>query len=308
MDSNAIPTPSTKPCIDCARPIPIEARRCIHDNCGAFQDWRRFVGSQLNIVSIATALGVVVSIFLNLQQIRDLASKAEKSDVKAVGTSVVEELTKSRIRMTELQKKLFEVPDEVINRYRKFLEDSSAGVARILPRGKYGDAVLLTGGGSFYSFTRRSNDYGYGSDIEFEGETFKSGFAGADYGFFLYLGDAPIQDVVSEQQFPPSAPDELHEAWTYLWTYRPPLELAKLRDEQDRFGGNEHKVGGVILSDTVKCRERGTYLLRSIRPNDEDSLIAFRLERFESDQSAILVFRVLRRFDKPKSLGPDRQK
>ena len=65
MASNGGNLQSQEPrlCIVCAREIPLGAKKCTNDNCGAFQDWRRFVGGQVNIVSLLTICGLAATLW-----------------------------------------------------------------------------------------------------------------------------------------------------------------------------------------------------------------------------------------------------
>ena len=82
-----------KPCRDCQRLIPAAAARCSpNGGCGAFQDWRRFVGEDVSLVGILTLVGVMVALVLNGFQIRSLASVASKEDVKEITQLLGEEI------------------------------------------------------------------------------------------------------------------------------------------------------------------------------------------------------------------------
>jgi hypothetical protein len=68
--------------------------------------------------------------------------------------------------------------------------------------------LTIRGGGAYYSFTRLTHEYGLGSDIELQPVPtndfvappiaeydFLTGFAGADYGFIVTLGNVPLEKV-----------------------------------------------------------------------------------------------------------------
>ena len=156
-----------KLCIECGRPIPLAAKRCTNEGCGAFQDWRRFLGEQFNFISLLTVIGLVITILINIFQVRELATKATKSDVKDLSQSIETRMPQLKAEIDALQRQILAVPEESSNRYRSFLQQPNSGIIKILPRGKYEEVMLMQGGGAYYSFVSRSSEYGYGSDIEF---------------------------------------------------------------------------------------------------------------------------------------------
>lgn len=168
-------TDNTKPCLDCACPIPKASKRCIPDNCVAFQDWRRFIGTQINFLSLGTLAGVLPSIVLNIYQIHD---------IRQINETLEQTISQTKESIGALEARLLAVPDKYKERYSSFMKDSNSGIIKLLPRGKYEEAMLLRGGGSYYSFYRRTHEYGHGSDIELAGNDFTVGFAGLDFGFF----------------------------------------------------------------------------------------------------------------------------
>src|SRR5215204_3381547 len=84
--------------------------------------------------------------------------------------------------------------------YAEFLARPDTGLVRLLPREKWDDKLSMRGGGSYYSFTLRSNEYGRSTDIGLEQGRFMVGFAGADFGFITDLGDVPLENVSAETE------------------------------------------------------------------------------------------------------------
>jgi hypothetical protein len=196
-------------------------------------------------------------------------------------------------RIEATQASLLRVPDEYTKRYSELLRQANTGLVKLLPRGKYDNVMTLRGAGAYYSFVRRSQEYGYGSDIELEGGQFGVGFAGADYGFFMNLGDVPIQNVPNSSSPIPSWAASQREQWLQMWNYRPPQELAQLRGERNKF------------THTVTVQQSMTYLLRSISPRYSDSLTAVRVEKINPDESVIISWHLLTSFTPPAATGPD---
>jgi hypothetical protein len=90
--------------------------------------------------------------------------------------------------------------DEDRKTYADFLARPDMGLIRLLPRGKWDDKLSMHGGGAYYSFTRLTHEYGRGSDVELAQGQLSVGFAGADFGFMLDLGDVRLEDVSEETE------------------------------------------------------------------------------------------------------------
>ena len=160
---------------------------------------------------------------------------------------------------------------------------------RLLPREAYDKDTTLTirGGGAYYSFTRRTHAYGYGSDISLEQGFLKVGFAGADYGMLVKLGDVPLEEVTSE-----------HPGVRFLSTYNAVTEEPQARLEQRRFGTGT-KIDGVFFSERERAQLNTTYVVRSINYSESDVLVGFRVVRKDTDGSFIIAWRMVREFPVP---------
>src|SRR5215470_10677586 len=81
--------------------------------------------------------------------------------------------------------------------FADFLSAPETGLIRLMPRPHSETQAKLTmsGGGAYYSFTKLTHEYGFGSDISLENGSLSVGFAGADYGFLATLGDIPLESV-----------------------------------------------------------------------------------------------------------------
>ena len=191
-------------------------------------------------------------------------------------------------RIQDTQESLLKVPTEYTRRYSQFLKQPGTGLVKLLPRGKYDNVMTLRGAGAYYSFGRRSQEYGNGSDIELQGDgSFRVGFAGLDYGFFLTLGNIPIQDVPAHPETPQWAAMQ-RDQWSQMWNYKPPQGATQLRSERSKLG------------DTVPVQEAVTYLLRSISPDRTDTLTAIRVEKIDhADGSVIISWHLLASFQPP---------
>ena len=206
---------------------------------------------------------------------------------------VIKQIEAKRAELAELEKKVIAVADADREEFAAFLTQPQTGVIRLLPREKYdGNAkrgLALRGGGAYYSFAHHTHEYGRGSDISLEQGQLSVGFAGADYGLILNLGDVPLDQVIGD-----------HVATRALLDYTPPPKEGDVRGESRKlWQGIE--LSGFNFKSRVEAKVSNTYLLRSISIDTSDTLIAFRTVRQDTDGSQILVFKVLKKFPAPKA-------
>jgi hypothetical protein len=214
---------------------------------------------------------------------------------------LLKEIETKRAELNELEKVFLAPSDEDRKAYAEFLRAPDTGLIRLLPRETYDDnanrdrqRVVTRGGGAYYSFTRLTHEYGYGSDIELSQDQFTVGFAGADYGFITILGDVPLEKVGMETR-----------AASIFAAYNPPTEEPKVRLEQRRFGMGAD-LQGISVGRHLPMKLNTTYLLRSICIDETDVLVAFRVVRIDSDKSAILLWKALKRNPKPTMVRVER--
>ena len=172
--------------------------------------------------------------------------------------------------------------------YSEFLKQPDTGMARLMPREKYDGTLLIRGGGAYYSFTRLTNEYGYGDDIELQQGKLQVGFAGADFGFLTSLGDVPIESITADDP-------GIH----FLAAFNTPSAEAEAR-AQNRKSGEGFIVEGFTYRNFLPMTSNTTYGLRSINYGDSDVLVALRVTRQDTDGSVVLAWKVLRRFPVPQ--------
>ncbi|HYP30189.1 MAG TPA: hypothetical protein VE262_26015 [Blastocatellia bacterium] len=212
------------------------------------------------------------------------SSAAAQTESRAEVEKKIEAL---RAQLSRLEKEFLEPSAEDRAAFAAFLRQPDTGLTRLLPREKYGQKLTIPGGGYVYSFRRLTHEYGYGSDISLEQDRFKVGFAGADYGFFVNLGDIPLQGVTLD-----------HPGLQYLVEYKVPASPGEMHREKRR-AGSLFEANGFKYGDSVAAVNNTTYALRSIEPQDADTLIAFRVVRRDADGSLTLLWKVLKRFPAP---------
>jgi hypothetical protein len=204
-------------------------------------------------------------------------------------------------RIADTISKALAIDKSLLEKYSDVIGGANAGVIRLLGAPDDLEKLGLRGGGSYYSFVRRDHRYGFGSDIKNEKGTFKVGFAGIDFGYFLQLGPRPIRLVIDTAG--PSAPAWLEaskrEAWNFLWTFKPPSTEAEARSEKNP---RSRRVGDASISATAPILSGHSYLLRSISYRDSDVLVAVYVEAIDqSSGDCIIVWRILNAFDVPNA-------
>jgi hypothetical protein len=215
-------------------------------------------------------------------------------------SKTIKEIASLKKQLSEKEKLFLSPSSEDLAVFGEFLKQPNTGLIRIFPRRLYENWLTIRGGGAYYSFTRLTHEYGQGSDIELlpvptndlvvpptAEYKFQVGFAGADYGFIVTLGNVPLEKVTID-----------HGGVKFLVDYNPPSAEPQARSEyrrsQDGVGKNGYsyrREAPVIVN--------YTYALRSINYNTSDVLVAFRVVRRESDGSVVILWKRLKQFSKP---------
>lgn len=201
---------------------------------------------------------------------------------------VLEKQIESLYKQIREKEQVFIAPSPQDNaQFAEFLSQPDTGIFRLLPGDKYQGKISVSGGGSYYSFTRLTNAYGQGSDIEFSHGRFSVGFAGYDFGFISLLGDVSLESVTLE-----------HPAIEFLNKYIPPSKEPEIRQQQ-RQSSYGIRQGSFTYSRSVSAVPNTTYLLRSIDYSGTDILIVFRVVKRDVDGSLVILWKKLKAFPAP---------
>ena len=207
---------------------------------------------------------------------------------------ILKEIDAKRAELAALEKHFLSPSEEDKATYAEFLRQRDTGLIRLLPREKYDtykpdatDKGLTTrGGGAYYSFTRLTHDYGYGSDIELAQGYLSTGFAGANYGIMTNLGDVPLENLGSASA-------------AFLANHVPAEDEPKARIEQRKWGEGAI-ADGSSYRERLLLKKNSTYLVRSINYESSDVLVAFRVVRVDDDDSAIILWKLLKKYPTPR--------
>jgi len=209
---------------------------------------------------------------------------------------LLKEISAKRADLLRLEDTFLSPSEEDRAKYADFLGQSDTGLIRLLPREKYDadvkqsnkDKLTIRGGGAYYSFVRLTHEYGYGSDISLYDGWLSTDFAGANYGILTTLGNVPLENLTVETP-----------AVQFLATHTPPSEEPKARIEQRRWGQGE-MIEGTTYGERLRMGLDTTYLLRSVDYDTSDVLVTFRVVRVDTDGSAIILWKLLKKYPAPK--------
>jgi hypothetical protein len=240
--------------------------------------------------------GTLISILALLFHINAHAQSVDRSKTIKKSDSLMKQSSKK-------EKLSLEPSAEDKVAFKKYLNGSQTGLIHLIPRVLYGNKLKISGGGAYYSFEYLTHEYGHGSNIELEAPwifignrhvpptiadyKFLTGFAGCDYGFFVMLGDVPIEEVTHK-----------HDGVKFLVDYRPAPSETRARVEQRR-ARDGVGINGYKYAERVPVIVNQTYALRSIVYDQSNVLVAFRVVREEGNGSVVIVWKMLKRFLPP---------
>jgi hypothetical protein len=209
--------------------------------------------------------------------------------------------------MYAVASELLRVPQSEVDLVQDIISDPRGGIIKLLGSGERLESAGIRGGGAYYDFVRRDQQYGHGSDIGLIDGALKTGFAGANYGYILRLGRCQLREVLVDaaDKFPSVLRREILDAWKFMWEYRPPREMKEIRKHQR--GARNRLINNIPVSETSTAEEGMSYLLRSVQIDDHDVLVAIHVQRMLSDRSVILPWRILRIFDTPVAIRSEEE-
>ena len=179
---------------------------------------------------------------------------------------------------------------EDLAQFSAFLQQPYTGIVRLMPREQFSGLLLTREGGAFYSFASLVHQYGFGSDLLLEQGSFSVGFAGANFGMLLALGNTALETISTETP-----------GVAYLTTFAPPLDEPGARLQQQRVRG--FSENGFNYANRLTATVGQTYIVRSVEYRAADVLVAFRPFRRDTDGSLLLQWKLLKRYPSPNLNG-----
>jgi hypothetical protein len=224
-----------------------------------------------------------------------------KPDADVDRAKVLDELVELRKKMIPLEHNLIAPAKEDLDSYSHFLKEQNTGLARLFPQNNSGNEkqpLLLSGGGSYYQFKDRTNEYGYNnrdSDIRYSTTnqpTFSVGFAGVNFGFFAQLGKTDIRQI-----------NETNPSVSFALSY-PTMngqDEPAWRAEQTKWAYTGVVINdGVLFKGTTEAIVGMSYVVRSVKESDYDIVAIFQvIRRDPTDGSLVIAWKILKEFEKP---------
>jgi hypothetical protein len=212
---------------------------------------------------------------------------------------ILAEISTKRTELSNLEKQFLSPTEQDRSDFAELLSQPNTGLIRLLPREVFGQAnnkgLTVSGGGAYYSFTRLTHEYGYGSDIELQQGRLSVGFAGCDYGMLASLGSLSLNEV-----------SLANPVVALIGRYKPPSVESEVRVEQRRFMSGT-TLEGVVLKAYIAADTGMTYVLRSISYDQSDVLVALRVVRRDTDGSFIIAWKLLEKFPAPQLIRNNNQ-
>ena len=211
-------------------------------------------------------------------------------------SELAEEIRSKQAEIADLEKQFLAPSEEDRQQYAEFLSKPDTGLIRLLPRElfdsevykKNGKILSMRGGGAYYSFVRLTHDYGYGSDISLDSGYLSVGFAGADYGMLLNIGDVDLDELSIDSPYAAA-----------LARYQAVGAEPDARVEQRRVSTGT-TVEGLSVKNRLPLEVKATYLVRSISFGRSDVLVGLKVLRKDSDGSVIIAWKLLHRYSVPQ--------
>lgn len=233
---------------------------------------------------ISFATGSIVALFLTAFSI---CAQSQREDL-------LKQIAGKRAELSRLERAFLSPSEEDQARYADFLRQPNTGLFRLLPRENAGVkseesklAVTIPGGGAFYSFKERTNNYVNSTAISLESGLLSTIFAGADYSLFVNIGDVPLESVSLESS-----------AAQLLAQHTPAEDEPHARIEQ-RKAMQGASIGSFTYNQRLPVKVNSTYVLRSVNYSTSDMLVAFRVVRIDDDDSATIVWKLLKKYPTP---------
>ena len=209
---------------------------------------------------------------------------------------ILKDIAAKRAELQQLEDQFLAPAAEDRAAYKELLSQPDTGLIRLLPREVYESEVYkknrktltIRGGGAYYSFARLTHEYGYGSDLSLDSGYLSVGFAGADYGMMIDLGDVSLDEISNDY------PRVLS-----LLNYSAAKDEPQARVEQRQV--HEGRIlDGATYKGRMPVKIGTTFLLRSINYDFTDVLVAFRTVRKDTDGSLIIAWKLLKKYRKPE--------
>jgi hypothetical protein len=194
------------------------------------------------------------------------------------------------------QHMILDMPKDLDPAWSRFASLTNGGLARIAERSRWDSLLSVDGGGAYWSFTSRSNDYQHDAQIELQQARFSSGFAGRDRGYVLDLGESPL-DQITLGGPPHGSAARVEEAHTFMRDLEP-VPMSAARSDLEISEEDNERAASLGVLQGAPAVVGHSYLVRSVITGRVDVLAAFQV--LARDEMALTIaWKILRQ--KPAS-------
>ena len=206
-------------------------------------------------------------------------------------------------KLSKEAKAFLSPPEDLAVTYKEFLKQKNTGLAKLPPRKEKKSQMLVAAdnpvahiptryGGASYSFSTRKHDDDLGEEIILDkdiysypilGPAFWVSGGGADIGLITKLGNLDLESVTLDCK-----------QASFLVSFLAPTKESAAREYQ-RMSSSGFYADGAFYKRMTQAEENTTYLLRVIRYDRADVLVAFRTVRKEPDGSFVILWKMLKK-------------
>jgi len=172
-------------------------------------------------------------------------------------------------------------------------ERMGAKVFKLLPSGMFYEwpwpdkeedfKIGIRGGGSYFSFISGSHSYGSDMQIQLLGSRLT---VVSDLGFFADLGRRDLSTI-----------DATSAEAEFFRSYKPPTYLKEISGEGEKLYNGEN--GMLTLTSIIQWKAQSSYLLRLIRFEKSDILVAFQIIRADKNGALTIVWKKINELPLP---------
>ena len=206
---------------------------------------------------------------------------------------VLKEIAAKRAELAKLEKEFLSAPEEDRAKYADFLRLPNTGLIRLLPAETFASyasrpgKLTVSGDGVYYSFKEQTHEYGQSAALSLGQGEFSTGFAGANYGILVRLGDISLENVTLETG-----------AAHVLAQHTAATDEPQARIEQRKVSEGT-TLDGITYKNRASVQLNSTYVLRSVIYHASDLLVAFKVVRIDDDDSVIILWKQLKKYPTP---------
>jgi hypothetical protein len=186
--------------------------------------------------------------------------------------------------LTAEQKRFLAASVEDQAKFAEFLKQPNTGMIRLFPQGKFASTYTISadepegvlpikGGGAYYSFGRKTHEFGEWSDLCLRENVLYTGLDQQSFGLFTVLGDVPPESISLKNP-------EVE----ILQKLVPPKHFSEVAGQRQHNAAG-FKVGEIHYGSAFRVIANLSYVMRSINYRRPDSLSQLKSPRLAGSTS-----------------------